>query len=255
MTDAPALRARGVTKTFGGLTAVAGVDLEIATGSITALIGPNGAGKTTLFNLLTRFEPADSGELEFFGEPANRLAPWELARRGMVRSFQTPVGFPELSVWENLMVAGSRHTESLRRTILGRRSWATGERQVAARVDEVLERLGLTERRDAQLSDLSGGEVKLVDFGRLMMASPTLLLLDEPAAGVHPSGIERLSTQIRDLRDKGMTITVIDHNISFVFGVADYIYVLAQGSVIAQGEPAEIAADPTVIELYLGGAA
>ncbi|MDY6995123.1 MAG: ABC transporter ATP-binding protein [Actinomycetota bacterium] len=254
MTADQALRVRGMTKSFGGLTAVDGVDLNIEAGSITAMIGPNGAGKTTLFNLLTRFEEPDSGSLEFFGEPVDTVPAWELARRGMVRSFQTPVGFPELSVWENLMVAGSRRTEGLLPTLVGRSSWLSGERRTAGRVEQVLDDLGLAERRDSLLRDLSGGEVKLVDFGRLMMASPKLLLLDEPAAGVHPASIERLAAQIRALRDDGITVAVIDHNISFVFDVADYIYVLAHGAVVAQGVPSEVAADPTVVELYLGAA-
>jgi len=251
--SAAALRVRAVIKTFGGLTAVNGVDMDIVEGSITAMIGPNGAGKTTLFNVLTRFEEADSGSLQLFGESIDTAPPWSLARRGMVRSFQTPVGFPELSVWENLMVAGSMRSESLLRTLLGRRSWLADERRTADRVADVLDRLGLSERRDVLLRDLSGGEVKLVDFGRLMLASPRLLLLDEPAAGVHPASIERLAAQIRQLRDNGMTIVVIDHNIKFVFGVADYVYVMAQGAIVAQGPPADIAADPVVIDLYLGG--
>ncbi|MDD9207956.1 ATP-binding cassette domain-containing protein [Georgenia sp. 10Sc9-8] len=228
------------------------MSLDVSRGSITALIGPNGAGKTTLFNLLTGFDAADTGTIELFGERVERLPAWRLARKGMVRSFQTPVGFPTLSVWENLMVAASSTSETLLRALAGRRSWKAGESATAQRVAVVLDRLGLADRKDAVLDDLSGGEVKLVDFGRQMLMRPRLLLLDEPAAGVHPTSINRLGEQIRSLRDDGISVVVIDHNMSFVFGVADYLYVLASGSVLAHGTPDEVASDPRVVELYLG---
>jgi ABC-type branched-subunit amino acid transport system ATPase component len=249
-----ALRAHQVRKRFGGLVAVNDVSVDVVAGSITAMIGPNGAGKTTLFNVLTRFEPANGGTIEFFGTRVESLTPWQVARVGMVRSFQTPVGFPTLSVWENLMVgAADLRGESLGSGLLGRRSWGRKEREASARAREVLTDLGLWDERDVLLEDLAAGDVKLVDFARQMIAQPRMLLLDEPAAGVDPASIGRLASQIRRLRDRdGATVFIIDHNIGFVLGIADYVYVMAEGSVVAQGPPDEVARDPYVIEIYLG---
>jgi branched-chain amino acid transport system ATP-binding protein len=254
--DALAICARDVRKTFGGLVAVDDVSIDVPAGSITAMIGPNGAGKTTLFNVLTRFEPADTGSISFFGTRVENMQPWQVARLGMVRSFQTPVGFPTLSVWENLMVGASEvRSESLASGLLGSRRWRKSEDEAAGRTRALLQDLGLWEHRDVMLEDLPGGDVKLVDFARQLMSDPRLLLLDEPAAGVDPASIERLASQIRDLRSRGVTVLIIDHNIGFVLGIADHVYVLAEGSILAEGPPAEIAADPRVIEIYLGGKA
>lgn len=248
-----AISAHDVRKTFGGLVAVDDVSLDIPAGSITAMIGPNGAGKTTLFNVLTCFEAADAGSISFLGTPVESMAPWQVARLGMVRSFQTPVGFPTLSVWENLMVGASDlRAESLGSGLLGRRAWRRSEDEAKARTRDLLIELGVWEHRDVLLEDLSGGDVKLVDFARQLMARPKLLLLDEPAAGVDPASIDRLAEQIRDVRRRGITVLIIDHNIAFVLGIAEYVYVLAEGRIIAQGPPAEIANDARVVEIYLG---
>ncbi len=248
-----ALEASGLTKSFGGVTAVAGVSMTVAQGSITAVIGPNGAGKTSLFNLLTGFERADQGTIELFGRPIHKLPARAIARAGMVRSFQTPVGFPKLTVRENLLVAGSRANESLLVSLFAGRRWRGAEREVEERVRSVLADLGIESLRDTLLEDLTGGDIKLVDFGRLLMMNPTLLLLDEPAAGVDPGGIDRLAARIKRLRQGGITVLIIDHNIQFVLSVAEYIYVMAEGQVIVEGTPEHVIADPTVTRIYLGG--
>jgi ABC-type branched-subunit amino acid transport system ATPase component len=249
----PDLVAQGVTKRFGGLTAVDDVSMSVREGSITAMIGPNGAGKTTLFNVLTGFERADGGTIEF-GRRLERLPPWRIARLGLVRTFQTPIGFPKLSVWENLMVGGSDHgSESVSSGLLGPRRWGRRERDANDRATQLLADLRLQDYRDALLEDLPPGDVKLVDFARQLIARPKMLLLDEPASGVDPGNIGRLSDLIRRINRQGITILIIDHNIGFVLGIAQHVYVLAEGTVIADGPPEEIARDERVIEVYLGG--
>ncbi len=248
------LEIRGVTKLFGGVAAVNGVDMVIEPGSITAVIGPNGAGKTSLFNVVAGFEEPTEGTVEFQGEDVTGAQPWQIAQKGLVRSFQTPTGFPALSVWENLMVGGSdAHSESLRTALLG--AWRGTEFAVNERARRLLEDLDLWEMRDTLLADLPPGDVKLVDFARQLMAEPVMLLLDEPASGVDPGSIQRLSSLIRQVRDQGMTVLVIDHNIGFVLGIADRIHVMSLGKVISSGTPDEIVQDPTVIEIYLGRSA
>ena len=252
--SAPILEVRGVTKLFGGVAAVDGVDMAIEPGSITAVIGPNGAGKTSLFNVVTGFEEPTNGTIEFQGEEVTGSQSWQIAQRGLVRSFQTPTGFPALSVWENLMVGGSEaHSESLWAALV--RGWRKAEGATSQRARRLLEDLDLWEMRDTLLADLPPGDVKLVDFARQLMAEPVMLLLDEPASGVDPSSIQRLSALIRQIRDQGVTVLVIDHNIGFVVGIADRIHVMSLGKVISSGTPDEVVKDPTVIEIYLGRSA
>lgn len=245
-------RATDISKVFGGVVAVDNVTIEAANATVTAIIGPNGAGKTTLFNVLTGFDRANSGRIEFQGKRIDHLRAWQIARLGIVRSFQTPVGFPLLSVWENLMTAGADKSESFWSALFSRRSWLSEERATHKRTAELLAQLGLEEETDRLLEDLTAGDTKLVDFGRLLMRDPQMLLLDEPAAGVAPSGIGRLSDQLRSMRDRGITTLIIDHNIEFVFAVADFVYVMAEGRVVASGTPDVVANDPIVTEIYLG---
>ncbi len=252
--SAAILEVRGVTKLFGGVAAVAGVDMAVDSGSITAVIGPTGAGKTSLFNVVTGFEEPPSGTVGFQGEDVTSLQPWQVAQKGLIRSFQTPTGFPALSVWENLMVGGSdARSESLRTSLTG--GWRDAEAVTHETARQLLEDLDLWEMRDTLLADLSPGDVKLVDFSRQLMAKPVMLLLDEPASGVDPASIHRLSGLIRRIRDQGVTVLVIDHNIGFVLGIADRIHVMSLGKVIASGPPDEVVKDPTVIEIYLGRSA
>ncbi len=244
---------KDVTKTFGGLVAVDAASMTAEPDRITALIGPNGAGKTTLFNVITGFEDLDSGTITFEDQRIEGLPPWKVARLGMVRTFQTPVGFPTLSIWENVMSGGSKpESESIWAACAGLRLWGREQVDVHERAQQVLGELGLWERRDVVLADLSAGEIKLVEFARQLMAAPKILLLDEPASGVDPAQIGRLGELIKRFNTDGITIVVIDHNLSFILSVADYVYVLADGAVISEGAPREIARDPKVIEIYLG---
>ena len=241
----------GVTKRFGGVVAVSKVDLSAEEGSIVAVIGPNGAGKTSLFNVVSGFDNPDEGSVTFDGTRVERMTPWQIARQGLVRSFQTPVGFPELSVWENLMVAGSdRAAEPVLSALSG--GWKRSESETNDRARTLLGQLDLDEARDTRLADLTPGDVKLVDFARQLMVRPKMMLLDEPASGVDPASIGRLSNLIQGVREDGITVLVIDHNIGFVLGIADVVHVMALGEVIARGTPEEIVKDPAVVEIYLG---
>lgn len=249
------LEVSSVTKRFGGVTAVDNVSLEADIGTITALIGPNGAGKTTLFNIITGFDPGNEGRVTLSGKPIEGLKPWQIARLGMVRTFQTAVGFRKLSVWENLvMSAAPRRAQSLSGALMGPRVWNPSLREVRQRAEEVLAELDLRDRRDVLLEDLSVGETKLVEFARQLVTDPQIVLLDEPASGVNPAYIRPMSDLLGRLRER-LSLLIIDHNLSFIMGIADYVYVLAAGGVIASGPPEVVARDPRVVETYLGAAA
>ena len=243
------LSTHGLYKAFGGNVAVHDVSLDLYPDRITALIGPNGAGKTTLFNIVTGYERADAGDITFDGRPVTGLAPWQISRQGVVRTFQTPVGFPTMTVWESMQVAGASHavlTGML--TTRGRHEVA----ELSRRADEILENLGLHQLLDTPVDELAAGDRKLAELARQLMSRPRLLLLDEPAAGVNPGAISRLSDLIRDVHRSGIALMIIDHNLSFVLDVADYVHVMANGRIIADGTPDEIAASPLVRQVYMG---
>ena len=243
------LSTHGLYKAFGGNVAVHDVSLDLYPDRITALIGPNGAGKTTLFNIVTGYERADAGDITFDGRPVTGLAPWQISRQGVVRTFQTPVGFPTMTVWESMQVAGASHavlTGML--TTRGRHEVA----ELSRRADEILENLGLHQLLDTPVDELAAGDRKLAELARQLMSRPRLLLLDEPAAGVNPGAISRLSDLIRDVHRSGIALMIIDHNLSFVLDVADYVHVMANGRLIAEGTPDEIAASPLVRQVYMG---
>ena len=243
------LSTRGLHKAFGGNVAVDDVSLDLYPDRITALIGPNGAGKTTLFNIVTGYERADAGDITFDGRTVTGQAPWQISRQGVVRTFQTPVGFPTMTVWESMQVAGASHAV-LTGMLTGRSRREAAE--LSRRADEILEHLGLAELLDTPVDELAAGDRKLAEMARQLMARPRLLLLDEPAAGVNPGAISRLSELIRDVHRSGIALMIIDHNLSFVLDVADYVHVMANGRIIAEGTPDEVAASTLVRQVYMG---
>ena len=250
----PLLEVEQVSKHFGGVTAVAEVSLTVTAGSIAAVIGPNGAGKTSLFNAVTGFDKPTTGRIRFDGVDVTGVEPWQVARRGLVRTFQTPVGFHRLSVWENLMIAGTgQFEEGLAKALTG--SWRRAESETHHRARALLEDLKLWESRNLVVSDLPPGDVKLIDVARQLMVGPKMLLLDEPASGVDPQAISRLTNLITRVRDGGVTVLVIDHNIGFVLGIAEVIHVMALGRIVASGPPDAIVNNAKVIEIYLGTSA
>jgi branched-chain amino acid transport system ATP-binding protein len=251
--SAAALSLVNVTKRFGGLAAVADVTLEVPDGSLTALIGPNGAGKTTLFNLVTNLFPPTAGDIYFYGTSLNRLSPGQIAGLGLIRTFQTARVFPGMTVLENVMVGGHRH---MRRHAAEQMLWLASargeERALTAKANALLDMTGLSRFRDDAATDLPMGAQKLLEVARALMARPRLLLLDEPAAGLNDSETGELATLLRAVRDSGVTVMVVEHNMSLVMGAADQVTVLDAGYLVASGSPQEIRRNARVIEAYVG---
>ena len=239
---------------FGGLVAVDVERLEIQRGAITAIIGPNGAGKTTLFNVLTGFDRADHGTCVLDGRRISGLAPHRIARLGMVRTFQLTKTLAKMSVLDNVMLAAPDQRGEHVWSAFVRPLWRSQEIDVRRRAEEQIERVGLTTLRDDYAGTLSGGQRKLLELARALMMEPTLLMLDEPMAGVNPALVETLLGHITALRDEGRTVVFIEHDMDVVQRISDRLVVMAEGRVIADGEPQATAADPQVIDAYLGSA-
>ena len=250
----PVLQATGISVRFGGLQAVDGASLRVDRGTIAALMGPNGAGKTTLFNAVTAALQPSAGVVEFLGEDVSRLAAHERAAKGMGRTFQL-IGLAKgQSVFENLLMAqhlAAPYGVLSALTAIGPSRWY--ERDVRARADEVLAGLGFGRYRDTAVGRLSHGQQRIVEIGCALVTSPELVMLDEPSAGMSPAAAEDLAATLIDVRDQlGRTVLLIEHNVPLVLGVADELYVMNAGKVIADGEPDEVVTRPEVVTAYLG---
>jgi neutral amino acid transport system ATP-binding protein len=254
MSSEAILEVRGVTRRFGGLRAVDEASLQVERGSITSLIGPNGAGKSTLFNVVTGFLRADSGRIAFEGRPIERLPPYRIARRGLVRTFQTARALTRLSVLENLLLAAPRHPgERLTRLIVSPGAARRRERQALDRARELLGLVRLDGHAGELAGTLSGGQRKLLEFGRALMAEPRLVLLDEPMAGVTPALRLQLLDHIVRLRESlGVTFLLVEHDLDLVMRASDRVVVMSSGRVIASGTPEEVRASAEVVDAYLG---
>ena len=241
------VRTQGLTKRFGGFTAVRNLDLSIRRGTIHALIGPNGAGKTTVFNLLTKFLPPTGGKIFFDGEDITALGAAEVARRGMVRSFQISAVFPHLTVRENLRIALQRATGLTYRFWLGESSLS----RLDERIDALLDSTGLAEFHAGTAADLSYGRKRMLEIATTLALAPQVMLLDEPMSGLGQEDIARVAGLIR-AASAGRTVVMVEHNLSVVKSLSDRITVLARGEVLAEGVYDEVAANPDVIKAYLG---
>jgi neutral amino acid transport system ATP-binding protein len=250
----PILVLEAVAKRFGGLRAVDGASFAVAAGSITALIGPNGAGKTTVFDLISGYERPDSGAIRFEGRRIEGLASFRIARRGLVRTFQLTRIFPAMSVRDNMLIgAQGQAGESLLQVAFGPKSVKRAEEAAQARADALLHAFALDQKADDYAGSLSGGQRKLLEFARALMAEPRLVLLDEPMAGVNRAlGASLLDEVERLRRDEGMTFLFIEHDIDIVMRRADHVIAMAEGAVIAEGPPSIIRRDPRLIDAYLG---
>ncbi len=247
----PILVVDSVSKAFGGLQAVRVDHLEVQRGTITALIGPNGAGKSTFFNQVSGFDRPDTGRWHFEGKELTGKPAYEIARTGLVRTFQLTKALMRLTALENLMLGATGQTgERFLAAIF--RTWRRQEREIEKRADELLDRFNLSRMRDEFAGTMSGGQRKLLEMARALMVQPSMIMLDEPMAGVNPALTQSLLGHVQALRDEGMTIMLVEHDMDVVMGVSDWIVCFAEGEVIAEGRPADIQANQAVIDAYLG---
>jgi branched-chain amino acid transport system ATP-binding protein len=244
------LDGRGITRRYGGLIAVQDVDVTVDAGHITALIGPNGAGKTTLFNCLSGVEPVSAGRVLLDGRDVTRLGSDARATLGIGRTFQRLAVFPSLTVAENLLVgAESRTGGGIARGVLGLPEPGAGRHRQQVRA--VLDQLGLTDVADQPAAVLPTGTLRLVELGRALCRDPRVLLLDEPASGLDPTEVAGLQHVLTGLASRGLALLLVEHDVRLVFDVAERVYVMAEGAVIAGGTPAEILGNPEVQAAYL----
>ncbi len=249
----PILVADTVVRRFGGLTAVDVDHFEVQRGAITALIGPNGAGKTTFFNLLTGFDQPDSGEWTFEGKPVQKVAAHRVARRGMVRTFQLTKALSRLTVLENMRLGATGQRGENFAAALLRPLWRSQEAAITAQADDLLARFKLDTKRGDFAGSLSGGQRKLLEMARALMTNPTMVMLDEPMAGVNPALTQSLLGHVKDLREQGMTVLFVEHDMDMVRDISDWVVVMAEGRIIAEGPPESVMTNPAVIDAYLGG--
>ena len=247
----PILVADGVSRSFGGLRAVDVEHLEVQRGAITALIGPNGAGKTTFFNLLTNFDSPDEGKVIFNGAETSGERSHQLAAKGMVRTFQLTKVLAKMTVLDNMMLAAEAQTgEAMWRGLLS--GWHAQEKRVEARSLEILDEFNMTHMKDEYAGALSGGQRKLLEMARAMMANPTLIMLDEPMAGVNPALTQSLLGHVKRLRSEGITVMFVEHDMDVVQDISDWVVVMAEGMIIAEGPPRSIGENMAVVDAYLG---
>jgi branched-chain amino acid transport system ATP-binding protein len=254
MTVTPALVATDIHRHFEGMRAVDGVSIEVPTGQITGLIGPNGAGKSTFLAVLAGTLPATSGTIIFDGRDITKLPAFARARLGLVRTFQLPSEFAQLTVLENLLVAAPHNRgDSLFGALRGKGYWIEDERKLVEQARALLKRFGMTAKESDYAGTMSGGQKRLIEIMRALMLGPRVLLLDEPMSGVHPRIIEEIQHYLEDLRAGGLTILMVEHELHMVERLCDSVVVMAQGKVIGSGTMASLRRQPEIVDAYLVG--
>ena len=241
-----------VKKSFGGLTAVDVDHLEIPRGVITALIGPNGAGKTTLFNLLTGFDSPDTGAWSFQGNQLAGVSSFKVAKMGQVRTFQLTKALSLLTVLENMKLGAKNQTGEKLLNSLFPFLWRKQDNELEVKAMELLKKFKLDAKKDDFAASLSGGQRKLLEMARALMTDPVLVMLDEPMAGVNPALTQSLLEHVLNLKKEGMTVLFVEHDMHMVRHIADWVVVMAEGKVVAEGPPEQVMKNPAVIDAYLG---
>ena len=248
----PILVADGVHRAFGGMVAVDVAHLEVQRGAITALIGPNGAGKTTLFNLLTGFDKPDHGTWSFDGKSLAGVAAGNVARSGMVRTFQLTKALSRMTVIDNMRLGAPEQPGENLFAALVPPLWRRREAEITEQAEALLARFKLDTKRDDFAGSLSGGQRKLLEMARALMNGPQMIMLDEPMAGVNPALTQSLLGHILALRDDGMTVLFVEHDMHMVRHISDWVVVMAEGRIVAEGPPGDVMSDQAVIDAYLG---
>jgi ABC-type branched-subunit amino acid transport system ATPase component len=239
----------GVTKAFGGLVANDGISIAVPQGAIVGLIGPNGSGKTTLFNAITGAHAIDAGSIRFKGREISRLLTGDIARAGIIRTFQQPRVYGGLSARDNMLVSAAI------RAVPFARLFGRADPGLEARADQLLDFVGLVEKRDVRAGDLSFGQQKLLELAMALANEPDMLLLDEPTAGINPVFVDSVLDRLRAANaERGLTLLIIEHNMPVIMSLAQHIYCLAHGRLLAEGPPDEIQRDASVLDAYLGAA-
>ncbi|CAN7702283.1 ABC transporter ATP-binding protein [Neorhizobium sp. LjRoot104] len=247
------LEISGVTRNFGGVHALSGVDLTIAKGGIVGMIGPNGAGKTTLFNCISGVLPVSSGEIRFQGKRIDGMRPDEISSQGLVRTFQIARGFPRLTVFESLMLYGTDQPgEGLIQSLMRGKAGLEREKKLIDKALNIAEQLKLSHVLDNKASDLSGGQKKLLEIGRAMMRDPGMLLLDEPMAGVNPSLVREIGERLVTIAAEGVTIVLIEHQMDLISRLCDHVVVMAEGKKMIEGTFDFVAGNKEVQNAYMG---
>ena len=249
----PIISVDGITRTFGGLKAVDVEHLEIQRGCITGLIGPNGAGKTTFFNLITGFDKPDTGTWALNGHQMGKVVPHRVARNGMVRTFQLTKALSKLSVLDNVRLGARHQTGEHMFAALLPWLWRKQEAETTERAYELLKRFKLDTKADDYAGSLSGGQRKLLEMARALMTNPEAIMLDEPMAGVNPALTQSLLEHIKSLRDEGMSVVFVEHDMDVIRDISDWVVVMAQGKVIAESLPDRLGDNAAVVDAYLGG--
>jgi ABC-type branched-subunit amino acid transport system ATPase component len=248
------LEVRTICRDFGGVRAVDRVSFEVQKGSVTGLIGPNGAGKSTALSIIAGSIRPTNGSILFDGHDITGEPTYRRARRGLIRTFQLSSEFSKLTVLENLLVGVQRQRgATLLGALLGKRYWREQERDSVLRARELLDRFGMADDESAYAGNLSGGQRRLVELMRALMAQPKLLLLDEPMSGIHPRLARRIATFLEELRAEGLTMLLVEHELILVERLCDPVIVMAQGKVIAEGPMREVRSRKHVVDAYLAG--
>lgn len=251
----PILSAKGVKKTFGGLCALSGVDIEVAPQLMTMLIGPNGSGKTTLLNVISGFYKPEGGSIVFDGRDITGMPPEKISNMGLVRTFQVPSPFQKLSVLENLLIAGEGNPGESFLKAPFRNMWIKREKEVYDTAIKNLELLNLTHLMDEPAGTLSGGQLKLLEVGRALMTGAKLIMMDEPASGLNPTLAHKVFEHLDHIKKGvGLTFLIIEHRLDIALQYVDYVYAMTSGAVVSHGSGDEVMSDPKVIEGYLGSA-